>query len=151
MGEGWGWTKRNCSPSPSSSESVKKLVWCCFTSFRPRIQYEVNSSRNPVFSLGYKYSGPRFSPGRRIECDFFTPSLRRGEGMLLGECSVELSKKLLKCACFRLFHSVPGPLVIGYFPSLPIKGSAIIQKNVNFWGSLYGSRPIVISRCPFAG
>ena len=49
------------------------------------------------------------------------------------------------------FHSVPGLLVMGYLPSLPIKGRAINHKNVNLLGSLYWSRPMVISRCPFAG
>jgi hypothetical protein len=35
------------------------------------------------------------------------------------------------------YHSTPGLLVIGYFPSLPMKGKTSIQGNVNFWGSLY--------------
>jgi hypothetical protein len=49
------------------------------------------------------------------------------------------------------YHSTPGLLVIGYFPSFPIKGKTSSQGNVNFFGSLYWSRPMVISKCPFAG
>ena len=37
-----------------------------------------------MFLGGYKYSGPRFSPGRRIQCDFFTASLPPGEGSSWG-------------------------------------------------------------------
>jgi hypothetical protein len=34
-------TKTFWSPSPSSPEGVKKLVWCCFTSFRRKPESSV--------------------------------------------------------------------------------------------------------------
>jgi hypothetical protein len=37
---------------PSPAEAVKKLALWCFTSFRPRIKYGVNSSRNPDVHIG---------------------------------------------------------------------------------------------------
>ncbi len=49
------------------------------------------------------------------------------------------------------YHSTPGLRVIGYFPNLPMKGKTSNQRNVSFSGSLYWSRPTVISKCPLAG
>jgi len=48
-------------------------------------------------------------------------------------------------------YSVPGLLVMGYFPSLPMNGKTINHGNVNLFGSLNWSRPMLISKCPFAG
>jgi len=48
--------------------------------------YHVRGKLQPESSVFFrvtKYSGPRFSPGRRIQCDFFTASLPaegRGRG-----------------------------------------------------------------------
>jgi hypothetical protein len=62
-------------PSP---EGLKNLVPCCFTSFRRKPE---SSSAPSGISADYKCPGPRFSPGRRIEGNFFTPSPLRGGGL----------------------------------------------------------------------
>jgi len=41
-----------------------------------------------------KYAGPRFSPGRRIQCDFFTPSFSEGEGLAI--CILHLYEIFVK-------------------------------------------------------
>ena len=50
-----------------------------------------------------------------------------------------------------VLYSVPGLRVMGYFPILPMKGKTSSHGNVNLFGSLYWSSPIVISKWPFAG
>jgi len=76
---------------PRPLEAVKKLVWCCFTSFRPRIKYGVNSTRategrrserseraHPVFSRVKSTLDPGFHRGDEYSVIFSQLPFNKG-------------------------------------------------------------------------